>query len=253
MSAHIDIKKYLKIVILVIFIVIIAFTLKSMINSTPSQASLSDTITVDIGGDDFLVAHLDECLKINEKSIDDGFALNKNIKEVHWYDATNISFVDSSGHDGFMITWKTSLQNYKDSNINGTEYGELTGELEKASYFITYNPTKTSIYGIILDKHGYDVKNLIHDVLGFNLPKQDETFNTSSDYNTNYNSYSSSSHRSPNYDVDTSPETIAKNDPDWYYDHYEYGDYPEIDDYLESQGYEGDYPDDYPSDYSEYY
>ena len=38
--------------------------------------------------------------------------------------------------------------------------------------------------------------------------------------------------------VDTSPSTIAKNDPDWYYDHYEYGDNPEIDDYLESQGYD---------------
>ena len=38
--------------------------------------------------------------------------------------------------------------------------------------------------------------------------------------------------------VDTSPNTIARNDPDWYYDHYEYGDNQDIDDYLESQGYD---------------
>lgn len=38
--------------------------------------------------------------------------------------------------------------------------------------------------------------------------------------------------------VDDSPYTLAKNDPDWYYDHYDYGDYDEIDEYLESQGYE---------------
>lgn len=38
--------------------------------------------------------------------------------------------------------------------------------------------------------------------------------------------------------VDTSPNTIAKKDPDWYYDHYEYGDNQDIDDYLESQGYD---------------
>ncbi|WP_295115641.1 zinc ribbon domain-containing protein [uncultured Methanobrevibacter sp.] len=38
--------------------------------------------------------------------------------------------------------------------------------------------------------------------------------------------------------VDTSPNSIARNDPDWYYDHYEYGDNPDIDDYLESQGYD---------------
>lgn len=247
-------KKNLKIVIFIIFILIIAFTLKNMVTITPNQADLNDNIHIDIGGDNFLVAHLDECLKINEKSIDDGFALNKDNNEVHWYDAKNISFIDSSGHNGFMIVWKTPLQKYNDGYINGdTEYGELSNTFNKASYFIAYNPTTTSIYGIILDKHGYDINNLIHDVLGFNLPNQNETtFNTSNDYNNNYNTYSSSSYSSPRYDVDTSPETIARDDPDWYYDHYEYGENREIDDYLESQGYEGDYPDDYPDDSDDY-
>ena len=50
--------------------------------------------------------------------------------------------------------------------------------------------------------------------------------------------HSSSSSSSHYRGVDTSPGTIARNDPDWYYDHYEYGDNPEIDDYLESQGYD---------------
>lgn len=48
-------------------------------------------------------------------------------------------------------------------------------------------------------------------------------------------SSSSSSHYGG---VDDSPKTIAKNDPDWYYDHYDYGDNDEIDEYLESQGYD---------------
>ena len=38
--------------------------------------------------------------------------------------------------------------------------------------------------------------------------------------------------------VDDSPRTIAKNDPDWYYDHYDYGDNDKIDEYLESEGYD---------------
>lgn len=64
--------------------------------------------------------------------------------------------------------------------------------------------------------------------------------NPSDDSGTHYYvSSSGSSGGSSNYGgVDTSPSTIAKNDPDWYYDHYEYGDNPEIDDYLESQGYD---------------
>lgn len=32
--------------------------------------------------------------------------------------------------------------------------------------------------------------------------------------------------------------THLPNDPDWYYDHYEYGDNPDVDDYLESEGYD---------------
>lgn len=62
-----------------------------------------------------------------------------------------------------------------------------------------------------------------------------------SDSGTHYyvSSSGSSSDGSSHYGgVDTSPSTIAKNDPDWYYDHHEYGDNPEIDDYLESQGYD---------------
>ena len=49
---------------------------------------------------------------------------------------------------------------------------------------------------------------------------------------------SHSTHSSHYSGVDDSPHTIARNDPDWYYDHYEYGDNPDIDDYLESQGYD---------------
>lgn len=64
----------------------------------------------------------------------------------------------------------------------------------------------------------------------------------SSDYSSTHyyvsNGGGSSSSSSHYGGVDDSPHTIAKNDPDWYYDHYEYGDNPDIDDYLESQGYD---------------
>ena len=49
---------------------------------------------------------------------------------------------------------------------------------------------------------------------------------------TNYHhSCSSSSHSSHYGEVDTSPNTIAKNDPGSYYDYYDYGDNDEIDEY----------------------
>lgn len=49
---------------------------------------------------------------------------------------------------------------------------------------------------------------------------------------------SGSSHSSKYGGVDTSPRTIAKDDPDWFYEYYDYGDYDKIDEYLESQGYD---------------
>ena len=49
---------------------------------------------------------------------------------------------------------------------------------------------------------------------------------------------SASSHSSKYGGVDTSPRTIAKDDPDWFYEYYDYGDYDKIDEYLESQGYD---------------
>ena len=54
----------------------------------------------------------------------------------------------------------------------------------------------------------------------------------------NYVSYSYESPSSHYRGVDTSPDTLAKNDPDSYYDYYEYGDNPDVDDYLESEGYD---------------
>ena len=57
-------------------------------------------------------------------------------------------------------------------------------------------------------------------------------------YISDSGSGSSSSHSSHYGGVDDSPRTIAKNDPDWYYDHYDYGDNDKIDEYLESEGYD---------------
>ena len=57
-------------------------------------------------------------------------------------------------------------------------------------------------------------------------------------YHHSSSSSSHSSHSSHYGGVDTSPNTIAKNDPGSYYDYYDYGDNDEIDEYLESEGYD---------------
>lgn len=69
--------------------------------------------------------------------------------------------------------------------------------------------------------------NLSHD----DVDVIDESYDN--DYEDNSNIESDENYQG----VDDSPYAIAKNDPDWYYDHYDYGDYDDIDEYLESQGY----------------
>lgn len=55
----------------------------------------------------------------------------------------------------------------------------------------------------------------------------------SNDYGS-YGGYGGSSYDS----VDTSPYSLAENDPDWFYDYYDYGDFDDIDIDLESNGFE---------------
>ena len=62
-----------------------------------------------------------------------------------------------------------------------------------------------------------------------------DTYNTGTSSSGSGSSSVSHSHYGG---VDDSPSTIAKRDPDWYYDHYDYGDNDKIDEYLESQGYD---------------
>jgi len=65
-----------------------------------------------------------------------------------------------------------------------------------------------------------------------------DTHYSTSDVGSSSGSHSSSS--SSHYGgVDTSPSSrFIREDSDWYYDHYEYGDNPDVDDYLESEGFD---------------
>ena len=72
----------------------------------------------------------------------------------------------------------------------------------------------------------------------FNISHENDESNDIIHDDENNSIIESNDNSNRNYEgVDDSPYTIAKNDPDWYYDHYDYGDYDEIDEYLESQGY----------------
>lgn len=211
-------KNKIFLILIIAFLIIVGCVLSSQI---PKKASVNDKIVEDIGGDSKLIVTLEDCLKTKEENISDG-----NLNGIACFSAKNISFVDFVGNNANMIIWKSSGEKY---NISGNNIQYLSGSYGDSVYFLKYYPENDNIYGIILNG-SYTLDELIYDILNQN---SDETPKTNSyiepyEPNARYNSY----------DIDESPYALAKNDPDWYYDHYEYEDNYDIDDYLESEGYD---------------
>ena len=75
---------------------------------------------------------------------------------------------------------------------------------------------------------------LLYDILGLNRSEFTLTYSQTSSAPSTYYSGGSSHYHT----VVPDRYTLSRSDPGAYYDHYEYGDNYEIDDYLESEGYD---------------
>lgn len=233
--------KKVGVILLVLFValLILGFLGGSLINLlvAPSQAVYSDKVVEDIGGDNMLVATLKSCAKVGEENIADGSfktALGQNLE---WKNAKNISYVDMSGKHGFLIVWKASPEDYSTISDNN-EIGYISDYLTsmEGQCFLVHYPEKDAVYGIIIstDNIDYSESDLMYDILGLNSKDFSLTYYTQSSYSSSGYSGSSSHYHT----VVPDSNTLYRSDPDSYYDHYEYGDNYEADEYLESQGYD---------------
>ncbi len=232
--------------IFIIFLVI-AITSVSVVSAgefdfleNSSQTQSLDGIYEDVGGDGILKLNISYCNKLDEKNIPDGSFSNLNGDNFTWKNAKNISFSDEMGFDSYVIVWKASPDDY---NINASSDKDqyISGYTPRYQdiYFLQYSKSKNTVYGVILGNHNqlYSQSDLVYGMLGF----KEGQIKVSSAVTGNLissGSSSSSSGGSHYGGVDTSPYHLAKNDPGAYYDHYEYGENYEIDDYLESQGFD---------------
>ncbi len=201
----------------------------------PSKASPSDVLIEDIGGDNFLNATLEGCLKISEENIPDA-SFNASSGEWSWYDARNITYVTQFGTKNYMIVWKTTPDKYdfKNEGVNVYLSDYLTDC--NAKCFIEYSYENDCVYGIIIetDKIHYSESELLYDVLGLNRTGFELTYsNSATGYSGGYHGGGSSYHT-----VIPDRYTLSRTDPGAYYDYYEYGDDYDIDDYLESEGFD---------------
>ena len=152
-----------------------------------------------------------------------------------------------------MIVWKTlPFKNGFDTSWDVNQYVSCYLLDINAKAFLVYSWEDYYAYGIILcnDEINYSESDLLYDILGldsqeYELVYTDTGNDTKTDtanetaIGTSYSTYYPASSGSSHYHtVVPDRYTLSRTDPGAYYDHYEYGDNYEIDDYLESEGYD---------------
>lgn len=231
-------RNILLLLIIVAILILIRITVMGSIASLifpPSHASHSDTLFEDIGGDNFLNATLKGCLKIREENISDAsFKTSSGIWK--WYNAKNITYVTEYGTKNYMIVWKAPADKYdfKNEGVNLYFSNFLTDRAAKC--FVEYSYENNCVYGIIVDTSNvkYSESELMYDILGLNRTGFDLTYsNSGTGHSGGYSGGGSSYHT-----VVLDRYTLSRTDPGAYYDHYEYGDNYDIDNYLESEGFD---------------
>lgn len=226
-------------IVLFIALMVFAFLAGSVINLfvPPSYAVYGDKVVEDIGGDNALVATLSSCVEVGRTDIADGSFKTALGQDLGWKNAKNISYVDTTGRKGYIIVWKDSPQDYASISGNGS-VNYISDDVASmgARCFLVHFPEKNAVYGIILgnDNIKYSESDLMYDILDLNRSEFSTTYSATG-YSPS-NSYSGSS--GSYHTVVPDRYTLSRNDPGAYYDHYEYGDNYEIDDYLESEGYD---------------
>jgi len=230
-----------KVILVVIAIVIVGFAVSSAMNVIfpPKYASYDDEIVEDIGGDNILTATLKSCYKLGEEKIPNAH-FNTSFGSYIWMDAKNITYLDAAGRNDYMIVWKCPADNYQEFSGNNILYisDYLTGG-DDGRCFILYNPDNRMAYGIVMDSDNISCSEskLMYDILGLNRSEY-SLLNVEPIQSPSGGGYSGGGGSSHYHTVVPDRYTLSRTDPGAYYDHYEYGDNYEVDDYLESEGYD---------------
>ena len=202
----------------------------------PPQADRDDVVFEAIGGDEFLNVTLTGCKKISEENIPDG-KISTSDGEFGYYDAKNITYVNVDGQKGYFIVWKTSPDRYDFNTTDDVnQYSSNYLLDEDAKSFIEYSYEDKCVYGVILssDKIYYSESKFLYTVLGLNMNGFEMSYTPGSGtYMPYYGGGADHYHT-----VVPDRYTLSRTDPGAYYDHYEYGDNYDIDNYLESEGYD---------------
>lgn len=228
-----------KVIFTILFVIIIILLIFTSLNSifNHPEADFDDVLFEKIGGDDFLNVTLKYKLKIREEDIPDG-SFNTSAGLINYYNAKKITYVGLYGYEDYFIVWKTAADKYdwiRNEQVNQYISAYLIGDVE-GKCFVEYSYENNQVYGVMLStvKDNFSESEVMYEILGLNRSGFDLV------YSQDQSSYSSFStvHSGGYHTVVPDRYTLSRTDPGAYYDHYEYGDNYDIDNYLESEGYD---------------
>lgn len=199
-------------------------------------AHADESLDIPLGDARWIVARFDNCTQISQETIGPGSVTTIHNTTFHWQNASKITYVNDEGKQDYVIVWQSDMN---DEYMFLSELHYLTNhysDYADDNSVVYLEADDEMAYGIIVDTQNisYSEEELVHQILG----KYDyELTNSGYHYNPPIDVHDASSPEVPY----TSPESdqwhMATNDPDWYYDHYDYGDNGYIDDYLDEYYY----------------
>lgn len=181
-------------------------------------------------------ANFDNCIQINSEGISSGSITTIHNQTFHWDKAHKITYKNNEGKIDYFIIWQSNtneeyyfLYSFHELNAYYSDYSKDN----KSVVYMEIPPNEDYVYGILVDTQNitYSEEDLVHGILG--LSSVYELTNSGYHYNPPIDVIDASSHDyHPHKSSSSEQWDMAINDPYWYYEHYDYGDNGEIDQYL---------------------
>lgn len=199
-----------------------------------STIHAEEFIDVDMGYLTLTSAKFDNCTQINREGISPGNFTTIHNQTFHWDKAYKTTYKNNEGKIDYFITWQSEASEEYDFlysvHVLGYYYSDYT---DNGVVYMEIPPNEDYVYGILVDTQNitYSEEDLVHGILG--LSSVYELTNSGYHYNPPIDVIDASSHDyHPHKSSSSEQWDMAINDPYWYYEHYDYGDNGEIDQYL---------------------
>lgn len=191
----------------------------------------------EVGGNMFITAHFENATKINQERVPSASFTTLQNHTFHYENAYKITYKNPDGKMDYFITWSCNVTDdyYALYDMHDLNYFYSDYTVDNKVVYMEIPPSSDYVYGIILDTQNisYTEADLVHGILDLDYVLSNDTYDVPTAVNGGFG-YSQGHYNGPVIE----PYELARNDPWAYYDHFDYEDNVDIDEYLYDEGYD---------------